>query len=331
MSFFNQDLSIPPAGRPQQAPSEDVSHLAGGTLRATTPGTGSSGIPRGQPPVHWEASRVIGGTLQMVNGQEVQQASHASHAMTFDGTPGGSVMATLQNVGAAGKTVELIPGQPGSRTSLAVALREGVIREAHPGVYEDISGAPQAIEQSMQQQAEEQGPAHDPGEAVFDQADSEVWDDAISGLPQHSYDGAVAAVTSAVIGGRSLEDAAKTLSATAHLEPALAREYVEAGAAMHERVVARAVDLSGDRKEAFYAYCRTQPRDLQQAIQELTTQRNPAKFKAMAADFNRHHHDHSSAKAMQAAGFSTRFDHDGALMVQYGAGNWVPARALGRG
>ena len=322
---------IPSTPFHSQAPSEDVSQMAGGTLRATTAGSGSSGITRDQPPAQWEATKVHTGALRVTNGQEVEQASHSSHSMTFDGTPGGSVMATLQNVGAAGKTVELIPGQPGSRTSLAVALREGVIREAHPGVYEDISGAPQAIEQSMQQQAEEQGPAHDLGSEVFDSEDDQLWAKAIQPMEQGVYDITVSSVTSAAITGSTIECAVSTLVREGRMEPEMARAHVAAGVAMYSRVVERAVDMSGPRLEEFFSHCRTQPRDLQQAIQELTTQRNPAKFKAMAADFSRHNHDHGSAKAMQAAGFQTRFDHDGALMVKHGAGNWVPAKALGRG
>jgi hypothetical protein len=331
VSFFHTDMGIPAAGLPSNPAAEDgvVTSTDGGVLRVSRPGSGAASH-RNEPQAQWQPTKVHSGTFRVTaDGQEAEHAGFARHVESFDGTRGGSVLATMQNSGAAGKTVELVPGIPGTRVQLAQALREGVLRETHPGVYEDVAGAPQALEQATQQQAQDS--PQDPGADYFDQDDTEGWAAAIHDLPQPAYDAAVASVTLAAVTGRGLEDAAKSLASNARLSPELARDFVETGYAVYERAVAAAVEplgLTGERKAQFYEWARNQPAQLQEAVQLLTHQRDLSGFVKLAGQFR--HANPGDLSAWEKAGFETHVAHDGELLVRHGSGDWVSAKALGK-
>lgn len=274
-----------------------------------------------------ESTRVCGGTVRFTNGdaEATSTGGPARHQVSFDGVAGGSVVATMQRHGQH-QTVELVPGQPGSRTQLSVALREGVIRQTQPGIYEDVSGRPEGIVEALN------APAAEPGQAAeedhFDVEDKQDWGRAIEPLPQSSYDAAVASAGLAVATGGGLSRAAHDLASSAGIEVAQAREYVEAGVAIHERTVARAVGLEGPRKEAFYAHCREHPGPLQDAIQRLVHRRDVSGFVALSKAFNRA--QPGDLSSWTAAGFETHMGHDDELMVRHGSGDWVMAKELGR-
>lgn len=311
-------------GAPAPADQSEVHQHSPGVTRVVY-GQAPTEAPAAAP---HEASRVHGGAVRFDVGGTVESMEPARHVVRFAGERGGSVAATLQQQGPH-QTVETIPGVPASRTRVDVALREGVIRAKEGGGFEDVAGAPQALEESLQEAPADD--LKDPGEAHFDAADDATWAHAIADLSQPGYDAAVASVALAVVTGRDLSDAARSLAANEGLEVELAERYVEAGAAMHERVVARAVaplGIEGERRDAFYAYTREHPAKLQQAVQQLVQQRDPAGFVKMAQQFRRAHPGDLSA--YQAAGFETHIDTAGEVLLKRPGGNWVKASELGK-
>src|SRR4051794_22790032 len=75
---------------------------------------------------HQPTSRVLTGAVQYTAGQEQPvQTGQAFHRVSYDGTAGGSVLASLQKHGPHA-SVELRPGDPSSRTMVEVAIREGL-------------------------------------------------------------------------------------------------------------------------------------------------------------------------------------------------------------
>lgn len=272
------------------------------------------------------STRVCGGVVRFTNGDAAatETGGTARHSVSFDGNTGGSVLATMQRQGQH-QTVELQPGNPASRTQLAVALREGLIRETAPGIYQDMAGAPEALAAAVNAPAEEPAAASDGAEHI-DAEDEQDFARAIDPLPQHSYDAAVASAGLAVITGGDLSRAAADLAASAGIEPERARDYVEAGVAMHERTVARAVGLEGDRKAAFYEFTREHPRQLQEAVQRLVGQRDAGGFVELARQFKRA--QPGDLTSWKAAGFETHLGIDGELMVRHGSRDWVMAKDI---
>ena len=112
---------------PSSPTSYEVSALAGGTLHL-----GSAPAPEAVGPApSLPSSRVYGGIHRSTvteGGLSLEATGGtARHVVSYEGTPGGSVLATLDAHGRS-QSVELIPGNPASRTSVEVALREGVLR-----------------------------------------------------------------------------------------------------------------------------------------------------------------------------------------------------------
>ncbi len=165
---------------------------------------------------------------------EVEQTRH-SHNTSF-GTNGGSVTATLNSTFGR-PSVELVPGDPSTRTSVETALREGLIRRNPWGQFEDVL-TDDGKQTSLPADPTEKEALVDRSEGAFDPSDDQDWAADIEPLPQHSYDGAVASAVAVVAHGMgSFEDTAKALAASAAISPELAREFVEQGYAMHERTV----------------------------------------------------------------------------------------------
>jgi hypothetical protein len=243
-----------------------------------------------------------------------------------------------------GPSVELIPGRAETRTGIATAVREGLVRAIPGGGFEDVTtpdGAQRTLataEGEREADAQEQAKAaerHATENAAFiDSEDEQLWQEDIESLPQHAYDGAVSSVVAVVaVGQGSLEDTAKSLSAATGMEPSLALEYVEQGIAKEERVVARVLAKAGiseNQKEAAYQFFREQPQKLQNAIQMLTHQRDVSAFKELAVAYRVA--NPGDLSAFKAAGFETAVDRtDGTVMLKRGGGNWVRASELKRG
>lgn len=84
-------------------------------------------------------SRVYTGPIRLNIGDPrgaVQDAGRVTFQHTTDGKAGGSVAATLRRAGTE-QTVELIPGDPSSRTGVTSAIREGLLVRDASGHLQD--------------------------------------------------------------------------------------------------------------------------------------------------------------------------------------------------
>lgn len=317
-----------PAGHNEghhQAPDLQVHGKGRVTFQAGAPTETMNTSPR-------ESSRVHTGPLRMTMGPSggVTSVGHTNHVYSDAGTTGGSIMSTLRTTGSAA-SVELQPGNAASRTLLATAEREGLIRRGLTGAYEDAA-APTEPAPGQQQQVEQAPPAEDPSSGAMDHEEEALWQEDIEPLPQHAYDGAAASVVNLVAHGMgSFEDTAKSLASSAGIDPALALEYVQQGYGMHERIVARALapmGLQGGQLEAFYTAAQRHPAKLQDAIQKLVHGRDVSGFKAMAID---HKVQTTDLTPWKQAGFQAAVDRQtGETMIQHGTGRWMKASELGK-
>jgi hypothetical protein len=237
-----------------------------------------------------ESSRVYSGTLSYTEGGSaagMAEREGASYNHTIDGHAGDPVMATLAYSGTA-QTVELEPGNPASRTTVAAAVKMGLIRPRLGGGYEDVTNQAQAREAALAEPKEV--PVVDPGAGLFSESEDRAYAQLIDPLPQHAYDGAMAVMVGAVARGLGTqEDAAAKLSEVAGVEPGQAAEMVAAAHSHYSRVVARALapmGLAGDSLEAAYAHMQAhEPARLQDAIQRLTHGRDVSGFQALAKGY----------------------------------------------
>jgi hypothetical protein len=302
----------------------DLEQFNGGSLTRVTFGRSSS---EAAPSQAAPSARVHGEVTRFNFGGEAAETTSktATYAHSTAGVTGGSVLSTLDRQGTA-QTVELIPGVPSSRTTVAAALRDGLLVRDAAGNLQDAPDVQQKVE-AMQQGPEQKQPQEaDPGAGVFDATDDADWNAAIEPLPQPAYDAAVAGGISAVLGSGDLEQTAKALAANAGIEPELARQYVDEGSQMYQRVVDRSLaplGLEGDRLQEAYAFMRESPQRLQDAIQRLVHTRDPGGFKELALDFRVARPDSAQLALFKSAGMETRVDRDtGDIMVRVGQGGW---------
>lgn len=208
------------------------------------------------------------------------------HVVSFNGTAGGSVAETLQMVNGQ-QTVELVPGNPATRTQVQTALREGLIQRGIGGRWEDTSAQQPAV-QALKALDEPQAPPQQdgPDSAMFDPQDDALWAEDIAPLPQGAYDAALASMTGIVSrGAGDMERTALALAESSGIEPGLARDYLEQGYSYYEGAVSRSLaplGIQGERLQAFYGYCQRDQGRLQDAIQRLTHMRDLSGFRQMA-------------------------------------------------
>lgn len=238
-------------------------------------------------PTPGEQTRVIGGAHRITVGQEnaEEHGGVSRHTVTHSGIQGGSVLATIRRDGPT-QSVELIPGNPASRTDVRVALREGLLRLNDAGQLEDAAGQ-QDLVQQVGQEPQQQRRA-DPGAEVFDAKLDQMFAAEIEPLPQPAYDTTVARMVAHIAHGTgSVQDMAKALARDAGMEPAAAEELIRNGVWVHQQAVEKALapmGITGERLQAFYAECKARPGLLQNAIQELVHARNPAAFVKLAQE-----------------------------------------------
>lgn len=209
----------------------------------------------------------------------------ARHVMTFSGTAGGSVADTLQTLNGT-QTVELVPGQPATRTDVRTAMREGLIQRGAGGRWVDAAAAQAAVQDLKAVDTPEPAPQDGPDAGAFSAHDDALWAEDIAPIPQGAYDAALASMTGiASRGAGDMKRTALALAEAAGMEPELAMDYLEQGHAYYERTVARSVAPLGigeDRLQDFYSHCQRDQGRLQDAIQKLTHGRDLSGFKAMA-------------------------------------------------
>lgn len=293
---------------------DDIDHTyrtenTGGTIRVSAP-----------PPKElysapaWSPTRVCSGPVRMtagfdseaqyVNQQNASGPVRAVHS--YSGTAGGSVAATMQNIGGQ-RTVELIPGNPATRTNVTLALREGLIEADGQGGFRDSGNVARAAEgpQAVAAPAPAAAPAQAPVEApeplheAFDAEDMSLWAQDIEPLPQQAYDSAVNRTMAAVVNGGegsldgALSRVANELAQQAGIDQKLAAEYVQSGAAMYQRTVERALEKAGmvgdEDTQPFYKWLRQvkQP-EMQHALQQLVHKNDPSYFVRLGVQWQGH-------------------------------------------
>lgn len=284
------------------------------------------------------------GAIRVNPGEEPEQMQVTKYVHSTAGTEGGSVLATLDRAGHE-PTVELVPGMPTSRTSVAAALRQGVLAHDDSGRLCDAktaSGKQQTlqtkedeqrsvVERQQREQQREQANAF--GADAFSAEDDNLWAQDIAPLPQHSYDAAVSSTIGAIVqGAGDLDQSAMQLARSAGLEPEMARDYIQQGVAMHERTVARAVAKLGigeDRLEAFYDHVRGKPQQLQDAIQRMVHMRDMTAWKDLAVDFRVH--NPPNLAVFHQRGYETHIDRTtGDVLLRKGGSDWLSLDAIAR-
>lgn len=208
------------------------------------------------------------------------------HVMSFSGNAGGSVADTLQMVNGQ-QTVELVPGNPATRTQVQTAMREGLIQRGIGGRWEDTSAQQPAVQALKALDEPPAMPQQDgPDSAMFDPQDDALWAEDIAPLPQGAYDAALASMTGIVSrGAGDMERTALALAESSGIEPELARDYLEQGYSYYEGAVSRSLaplGIQGERLQEFYSYCQRDQGRLQDAIQKLTHMRDLSGFRLMA-------------------------------------------------
>lgn len=235
-------------------------------------------------------TRVAGEVQRFTHGEaEAGSVGVARHVVSFEGTAGGSVLATLQRSGPS-QSVELVPGNPSTRTDVRTALREGLLVRNAAGQLEDAPALQQRVQDFDKGiNAPEVPQVVDHGADVFDPAVDAAWARDIADLPQSAYDTAQArAVAFLAHGQGTIEGMAGALARDAGLDPSAARELVENGLWVHQQAADKAlskVGLSGEALKAFYADARQRPGLLQDALQRLILQRDPAGLVALGRGY----------------------------------------------
>ena len=292
----------------------------------------------GQEPAQFGPStRIGGGVVRYTAGQaETTTDGVARHSTSFAGTTGGNVLATLNST-YGHPSVELIPGDPSSRTQVQVAIREGLLRRNAAGQLENTEGQQANVEAlKAPPQAPEQAPEVAPEDAhVFDHEADHTWSQDIAELPQHAYDAAIASSIGLLVNGRgSVEKTARDLAERAGLEPSQAEEYLDAGFSYYSQQVANALaplGITGASLDEYRAFISAQPGKYQDAIQKLVHLRDPSGFREMAAGFRRANPG-PEVSTMKGAGMQTAQDpQTGETLYRLGAGSWVTMAQLAAG
>ncbi|MEY8688901.1 MAG: hypothetical protein AB9M53_03355 [Leptothrix sp. (in: b-proteobacteria)] len=240
--------------------------------------------------VHSPQTRVHTGALSFTAGDGTAQdvGGVAKHQVSFDGTPGGSVASTFARSGAL-HTVELIPGQPATRTDVRAAVRAGLIESDGRGGWRDTANRAAAVAAVEAAGRPDKAPEAPQISETFDKEDMSLWAEDIAPLDQQVYDSAVSRAMDAAATGQGLEHVAVQLAKSAGMDPALAAEYVQAGTAMYQRATDKAlarVGITGQDLQEFYGHLRqSQPGPLRHALQVLTLGHDTSEFKKLGVSW----------------------------------------------
>jgi hypothetical protein len=285
----------------------------------------------------------VGGTVTRFNGLTGEAVSTSGHVQYRSDVnrpnPSGSVMQSIRTEGGS-KTVELVPGDPSSRTLLSVAVREGLVVETAPGIFTDrvAPGQPLQAADQTSRESKEQAEDNPLADTIYDPKEMDIWSQEIADIPQHSYDGAVAGVTAALASANpdKLEGVISSLAQSAGLEPEQAREYVETGVEWHAASIARDLEkslgMSPEQIDRFWDQFRDKPHPrLAEAIGEVVNTGRADVFRELALDFKRRSAQATDMTAFHKAGFESRVDRDtGDILVRLGQGPWLPLSQLAK-
>ena len=326
MNNYEYLVQLPGSAQPDNRTTQDLRVVdSGGLVRFQAPSPVA--IPAQQDFV---GTRVHTGTTRFDGIGTVESVPFASHQTPITGTVNGSVVATLQSGSRA--SVELIPGDPTSRTLVAVAEREGLIRLNDAGRWEDVQklqGQP-AVAQAPQQGPEETTDQTTDAEAsmgAFCPTLAADWAADIADLPQGAFDSAQSSMIGVIaLGSGSLEDTALSLARNIPgMSPELAREHIDGGLYVHQQAADKAMSqiVAPHELEAMYAAFRDDPQKLMPAIQAMTLAHDMRPLKALAIAWKASNTD---LTPYTAAGFQAAVDRTtGDVLLQRGTGPWMKA------
>lgn len=324
MNNYEYLVQLPGSAQPDHRTTQDLRVVdSGGLVRFQAPSPVA--IPAQQDFV---GTRVHTGTTRFGGIGVAESVAFASHQTPITGTVKGSVVATLQSGSRA--SVELTPGDPTSRTLVAVAEREGLIRLNDAGRWEDIqklatdpavAQAPQGIDESDQTTDAEASMG------AFCPALAADWAADIADLPQGAFDSAQSSMIGVIaLGSGSLEDTAMSLARNVPgMSPELAREHIDGGLFVHQQAADKAMSqiVGAHELEAMYEAFRNDPQKLMPAVQALTLAHDLRPLKALAVTWKAQNTDLS---AYTAAGFQAAVDRTtGDVLLQRGTGPWMKA------
>lgn len=278
-------------------------------------------------------TRVHEGAIRFTAGQQESGATGGvtRHVVSFAGTPGGSIAATLQTINGL-QTVEMEPGNPASRTVVQAVAREGLIRRNAAGQWEDAPrGIPNEATQSAPVQGEEVPDMRAEDAAIFDAQSEGEWNALIEPLPQFAYDRAVASTIGQLVAGGDLTNVVHGLAEASCIEPDQARALLEAGYSHYGKQVHKALaplGIEGERMNAFIESLEKDQNRYHDAIQRLVYMRDLSGFRSAAVEFNRHNPSPLEGAA-RAAGMETSQDPTtGETLYRFGSGPWVTMAQL---
>jgi hypothetical protein len=192
--------------------------------------------------------------------------------------------------------VELIPGNPASRTLVDVAIRENLLRRGPGGVLEEVKGsqgqqqnladkdAAAAERLKLEQHAAELTQA-EVLEGVFSETEDAQWREAFSDVPEYAMTATGSRIVNALMLGTDFEGVYKGLVQDTGMEPAKAAEAVELAFSLQTAIVHRAVAKVGvteQHRDAFFESLRDQPNHLGNALQRLIHTRDVGPFQQLA-------------------------------------------------
>lgn len=232
----------------------------------------------------WQPTRVHSGAVRFDPRTGVAESTGGvtRHTVTFDGVQGGSVASTLRRDGTS-RTVELIPGNPASRTDVRSAQRAGLIELDASGNWRDtadrVGNVQRLAEETGQAPQQPQEPQQATNEA-FSVEEMQEWGRVIDPIPQSSYDAAVARAIDVAVTGKAdgMARIASALASTAGMDAGQASEVIQAGLAIYQRAADRAlgrIGLAGEDLQSFYSHVRSDPAMLRNAVQQLVLTQNP--------------------------------------------------------
>jgi hypothetical protein len=271
----------------------------------------------------------VGNQFHRFEGGEVKTSGVVRYQAGAETASRPGVMGTARREGGV-LTVELEPGNPASRTDIAAAISEHLVRETIPGFYEDLAPVAAPDQPTAPKQA--------PNEEAFfsDPEETQIWSEAIAPLEQGSYDQAVAGTVAAVAAGQdSFESVARSLAQANGLEVHEAHELVATGFEWHKRTLTDRLAKEGlvthESAERFYEALKGHPR-LERALQEVALEGKSSEFRALALEWKRSEGGRAQETMkdqLSRQGFQTSIDtNNGELMVKRGSGPWLPLSRL---
>jgi hypothetical protein len=251
-------------------------------------------IPAGQEAA-FEAAQAAPAGPEAVQPMSRVYGERLSYTVPIHGQVGQSVLETVSQRGNA-QTVELIPGNPASRTLVDVAIRENLLRRGPGGVLEEVKGnqgqsqnladkdAAAAERQKLEQHAAELTQA-EALEGVFSETEDAQWREAFSDVPEYAMTATGSRIVNALMLGSDFEGVYKGLVQDTGMEPAKAAEAVELAFSLQTAIVHRAVAKVGvteQHRDAFFESLRDQPNHLGNALQRLIHTRDVGPFQQLA-------------------------------------------------